>query len=214
MQRPLILKIFYVVIFAALIIGLAVYLYLNLISADSNVGENGDAKYLDFGGTHGRRQVILKMNGKDGEIGLVKSLTRSCSSKISGFEKSGKIDSLINLGENFNVIEISGLVGAHSENRQYFYLDSNSCPKPIGFVKNGNRAYNIYSDQPSFSMLDFNVDGWQDIGVEQRNYDANPILDGIREIYLYSPNSKEFVYQRLENYKQEEVCPTCNIEIK
>ena len=62
--------------------------------------------------------------------------------------------------------------------------------------------------------MDFNVDGWQDVGVEMRNYYADPIIDGIRDIYQYNPTTKEFVYTRSEDFKQDEVCSTCNSEIK
>lgn len=214
MQRAVILKIFYIISFSALIIGLGFYLYFSLVKADTSVGENGDIKFLDFGGNIGQKQMVLKVDGKNGTISVNQTMLSSCSQKIVGFEKSAKIDSLISIGEGFRVIEISGLVGAHSENRQYFYLDEKKCPQALAFVKNGSKVYNIYSDQPSFKLIDFNVDGWQDVGVEMRNYDADPIVDGMRDIYLYNPVAKEFVYSRSEDYKQEEVCPTCNSEIK
>ncbi|OIN90289.1 hypothetical protein CO019_00790, partial [Candidatus Berkelbacteria bacterium CG_4_9_14_0_2_um_filter_42_30] len=214
MFRQSIFKTIYIIFFLGVLAIASYYLYSNIAKADPIVGTNGDTKLLDFGGDIGARQIFVRISGKDGEMIVKRSFTSYCSQKLSGFENSVKIDSLVNLGGDEKLIEISGPVGVHAENRQYFFLDSNRCPKPLSFAKNGLVVYNIYSDEPSFKLIDYNSDGYLDIGAEYRNYDKNPLVDGVRDIYLSRPDKSSFVYSRSESFTWESECKECSGTIK
>jgi len=214
MFRQSIFKTIYIIFFLGILMIASYYLYSNIAKADPIVGTNGDTKLLDFGNNIGAKQIFVKISGKEGEIIVKRSFASYCSQKLSGFENSVKIDSVINLGGEEKLIEISGPVGIHAENRQYFFLDSNYCPKPVSFVKNNQKVYNIYSDEPSFKLIDYNSDGYLDIGAEYRNYDKDPLIDGIRDIYLFESSKNDFVYSRSEGFTWENECKDCSGTIK
>lgn len=214
MLRSTNLKIIYLTFFALLIIFGSYLVYRNYVGADINVGDSGDRQLLDFGGNIGRKYVFLRLEDKKGEIIIKKSSTEYCNYPLSGFESSVKIDGVFNIGSDLKLIEISGPVGVHSRSKQFFYLNSNSCPEPIPFVKDKVKVYNIYSDQPSFKVFDSDNDGFSDFAAEYRNYDLNPLVDGIREIYRFDNKSREFVYSHTENFQEGVDCPGCVREIK
>jgi hypothetical protein len=189
-------------------------LFRNYVGADINTGESGDRQLLDFGGTIGRKYIFLRLENKKGEIIIKKNSREYCNYPLSGFESSVEIDGILNVGRDLKLIEISGPVGVHSRSKQYFYLNNNSCPVPIPFVKDKIKVYNIYSDQPNFKVSDFNHDGFSDVVAEYRNYDLNPLVDGIREIYHFDNNNREFVYSHSENYQESADCPECMGDIK
>ena len=204
MIRKSAFKTIYLFFFLVVIMIIGYFLYSNIVGADPIVGETGDSRILDFAGNIGKKQIFVKFRAKgNSEIIVKKSLSSYCSQKLSGFEDSAKIGSLINTGNDLKLIEISGFVGVHSENRAYYLLGDDLCPKPIIFVKKDMIVYNIYSDQPSFKLQDFDGDGFVDLATEYRNYDKNPLIDGIREIYLYNPQKQSFGYNRSEFYQQE-----------
>jgi len=210
MFRQSIFKIIYIVFFLGVLGITSYYLYNNVAKADPITGTNGDTKLLDFGDDIGIKQIFVRINDKEGEIIIKRSFVSYCSQELSGFENSVKIDSLVNFGGNEKLIEISGPVGVHAENRQYFFLDSNHCPKPLSFAKNNRKVYNIYSDQPSFKLIDYDSDHYLDIGAEYRNYDKNPLVDGIRDIYLFKVDKGGFVYSRSESFTWEDECRDCS----
>ena len=214
MLRSTNLKIIYLVFFASIIFFGSYFLYRNYIGADINVGQSGDRQLLDFGEKFGRKYVFLRLENKKGEIIVKKSSAEYCNYPLSGFESSVKIDGIFNMGSDLKLIEISGPVGVHSRSKQFFYLNNNSCPEPIPFVKDNVKVYNIYSDQPSFKVFDSDGDGFSDVAAEYRNYDLNPLVDGIREIYRFDNNNREFVYSHSENYQEGVDCPGCVGEIK
>jgi hypothetical protein len=214
MLRSTIFKITYLVFFALLTIFGAYFLYRSYIQADINVGDSGDRQLIDFGGVVGHKHIFVRLENKPGEIIVKKNSREYCNCPLSGFESSVKIDGVLDVGSELKLIEISGPVGVHGRSKQYFYLDNNICPTPVPFVKDQVRVYNIYSDQPSFKVADIDGDGFADIAAEYRNYDLNPLVDGIREIYRFDNKTKEFVYLRAENYQEGVDCPGCIGEIK
>jgi len=214
MSRQSILKTIYIIFFLVITVAALYYLYTSAAKADPIVGEYGDKKILDFADNTGQKPVFVRIVGKDGEIIIKRSIISWCSYKLSGFENEVKINSLVDFGSGEKLIEVAGPVGIHAENRQYFYLDLNLCPQPIIFAKNNVLVYNVYSDQPSFKLLDFDSDGYLDIGAEYRNYDKNPLVDGIRDIYLFEPKNRNFNYSRSEKFVQETSCLDCAGEVK
>ncbi|MCX6812775.1 MAG: hypothetical protein NTW79_04160 [Candidatus Berkelbacteria bacterium] len=174
-------------------------------ASDPKVDENGDVQTLNFAGSIGDKKVFVPFSVDSGEIIIKNSAISYCSAKLFGFEQSVKINQLLKIADDISAIEISGYVGVHAENRQYFYLDDQLCPKPLAFVKNGETSYNLISDEPNFLLLDFNTDGFLDVASENRNYDLDPITDGIRDIYLFNSVAKEFKFERSENFHQAAV---------
>jgi len=188
-------------LFATLIvIFFAVYALLHSkIFADDLGG--GNKMDLNFSGSLGKKTVETIINGNVGKIQVNQSLFSSCSVSLTGFQKEAKIQGLVDFSPKIKAVEVRGIAGVHAENRQYFSVDGNSCPRPVAFVKNGIVSYNIYSDEPHFIVQDFNEDGFVDIASEYRNYDLDPILDGIRDIYLFTPGSQNLIFNRSEIFK-------------
>ena len=199
MLRKNLVRLIY--LFAALIIVFfAVYVLLHSkIFADDLGG--GNKMDLNFSGSLGKKIVEIIINGNVGKIKVSQSLFSSCSTGLTGFQREAKIQGLVNFSPKMKAIEVSGIAGVHAENRQYFTVDGNSCPHPTAFVKNGIVSYNIYNDEPHFIVQDLNGDGFIDLASEYRNYDLDPILDGVRDIYFFTPESQNFVFNRSENFK-------------
>jgi len=214
MFRTTTYKIIYLVVSIFAIAALTYFLYQNFIAADIEISANGDQKLLDFSADIGKKMVFLRFENKKGEIIVKKNLANYCRHSLSGFESSVKIDGTLDINDQLKLVEISGPVGIHSRSKQFFFLDQNHCPQPTVFVKDGQRMYNIFSDQPSFKIADFNGDNYPDIAAEYRNYDLNPLIDGIREVYYFNFETKSFVYDHSENYQDKENCLNCTGEIK
>lgn len=202
-MKKLFAKITYLLIAIAVIGIVGVFLFRSKIFAADLGG--GDQQTVDLGGSFGGKSIKVSISGNNGKIELEKNLFSSCKTNLSGFQNEAKISGTINLDNNEKAVEIVGLAGAHAENRQFFIADNNYCFKPLAFVKNGTMSYNIYSDEPNFLLQDFNADGISDIAAEYRNYDLNPILDGIRDIYLYNSSSRQFEFMRSENFQYQEI---------
>lgn len=202
MERQSAKKIIYLIVLILVLAAIGYIFYAGIVGADSLGGRVKEEKMVDFGGSTGSKEVSITFSGTSGKISLKKSIFSSCSHNLVGFEKAASIGPLVSIDSNRKALEISSPVGVHSENRQYFVLDQNQCPAPMSFVKNGAIDYNVYSDQPSFKLQDFNLDGLIDIGVEFRDYDKDPLQDGIREIYLFNDINNSFDFGRRENYQQ------------
>lgn len=204
MERKSISKIVFLLILILALAALGYVFYASVVGADPLTGRPGESKTIDFAGDIGKKEVSITFSGNNaGKISVKKSIISSCSHKLEGFEKTAAIGPLIVIGPGKKALEIAAAVGIHSENRQYFVLDQNLCLKPLAFVKNGVVDYNVYSDQPSFKLEDFNGDDWSDVGVEFRDYDKNPLQDGIRDIYLYHNEKNNFEFSRNETYQQQ-----------
>ncbi len=167
--------------------------------------EGGDQQIINLGSGLESRTVRTKVSNNKGNIEVEKSIFSNCSYDLSGFQDEAKIRGTISVGGGKKLVEIVGVAGAHTENRQYFSVDNNYCPKPIAFVKNGTINYNIYSDEPSFLLQDFNADNVTDLAVEYRNYDLNPIVDGVRDTYIFDSIGNKFDFSRTENFQYQEI---------
>ncbi|MCX6810959.1 MAG: hypothetical protein NTY30_04515 [Candidatus Berkelbacteria bacterium] len=202
-MKKLLYKILYFLSVIVIIGAVGVFIYHSRIFAADLGG--GDQQIIDLGNGLGGKTVKVIINGNNGKIEIEKSLFSGCGIDLAGFQNEAKIRGTISLGMEEKVVEISGTAGAHAENRQFFTIDKNYCPKPIVFVKNGAVSYNIYSDEPSFLLQDFNADGATDLAAEYRNYDLNPIIDGTRDIYLFDIINRQFVLSRSENFQYQEL---------
>jgi len=202
MLRNNIVRLIY--LFAVLIIVFfAVYALLHSkIFADDLGG--GNKIDLNFSGSLGKKTVETIINGNVGKIQVSQSLFSSCSTNLTGFQREAKIQGLLDFSPKMKAVEVAGIAGVHAENRQYFTVDGNSCPHPVAFVKNGIVSYNIYSDEPHFMVQDQNGDGFIDVASEYRNYDLDPILDGVRDIYLFAPGSQNLIFKSSENFKYDQ----------
>ena len=170
----------------------------------SDIG-GGDQQIINLGSGLESRTIRIAISNNKGSIEVEKSMFSNCSYDLSGFQNEAKICGTISVGGDKKLIEVVGVAGAHTENRQYFSVDNNYCPKPIAFVKNGTINYNIYSDEPSFLLQDFNADNVTDLAVEYRNYDLSPIVDGARDIYIFDSIGNKFDFSRTENFQYQEI---------
>ncbi|PIU24311.1 hypothetical protein COT12_01710 [Candidatus Berkelbacteria bacterium CG08_land_8_20_14_0_20_39_8] len=198
MLKPKSKSKYLIVISALLITAGSVFLFQRNIFA-SDLG-GGEENTVDFGGNIGKKIVRTQISNNRGKIEIEKNIFFSCSHQLGGFQDEARISRLINFGSQ-KALEISGIAGVHAENRQYFQIDSQLCPIPIVFEKDGNISYNIYSDEPNFLLQDFNGDQILDIASEYRNYDADPLIDGFREIYIFNASSNQFEFNRSENFQ-------------
>jgi len=196
-------KIVYCLLAIVVITAVGILLFRAKIFASDII--NGDQQMIDLGQGFGSRNVRVSVNKNVGKIEIEKNLFSSCNTELTGFQNETKIRGTISLGNNEKAVEVVGDAGIHGENRQYFTIENNFCPKPISFVKNDTVSYNIYSDEPIFLLQDFNADGITDLAAEYRNYDLNPIVDGTRDIYLFDRKNQQFVFKRTESFQYQEL---------
>lgn len=156
---------------------------------------------IDFGGRNGAMDVRLIISPSEKRIEIKKNFYSNCSRELIGFQDEVKIKSVVKIGKDIQAVEISGSAGVHAENKQFFIIDTNYCPLPIGFVKNSEISYNIYSDEPYFLVQDINADSYTDLAADYRNYDLDPIVDVRREIYIFDSVKNQFIYNRLESFQ-------------
>lgn len=202
-MKTIFAKLVYWILAIGVIAAAGSFLYHSKIFA-SDLG-GGDQKTLDLGLGLGHKNVRLTISNGNGKIEVTKNMFSGCESKLTGFQNEAKIRGTVSFGENLKAVEVFADVGAHSENRQYFIIDKNFCPKPISFVKNNLVSYNVYSDEPSFLLQDYNGDGVTDLAVEYRNYDLNPIIDGMRDIYFFDLNNNKFEFSRTDKFQYIEI---------
>lgn len=197
MKRNAILRIVYVVT-AITIILIAVYLlYANYIQADSVSEQIVSESMVDLG-SDGAKKVRLSISGREGTIRVYRSLYSNCEYRLTGFEKDLRVSSVIS-ATNKKIIEVSGFVGVHAENKQFFVLDDRYCPTPVAFEKNGVKEYNVYSDEPNFLVQDMNADGFTDLASDWRDYDRDPLINGFRDIYYFNPDTLTFQFNNRES---------------
>ncbi|MEI8061136.1 MAG: hypothetical protein WCG99_02480 [Candidatus Berkelbacteria bacterium] len=196
-------KILYLLVAIMAIGTVGAFLFKAKIFASDTGG--GDQQIINLGSGLESKTVRTAVSNNKGSIEVDKSMFSNCSSALSGFQDEAKIRGTISVGGDKKLIEVVGVAGAHTENRQYFSVDNNYCPKPIAFVKNGTINYNIYSDEPSFLLQDFNADNVTDLAVEYRNYDLSPILDGARDIYIFDSIGNKFDFSRTESFQYQEI---------
>jgi hypothetical protein len=193
-------RYFLQLILVAIIIAGASFFYYQAFANDSEMIEQ---QKIDFGGRNGTLDVRLIISPGEKRIEIKKNFYSNCSKELIGFQDEAKIKSVVKIGKDIQAVEISGSAGVHAENKQFFILDTNYCPLPIGFVKDSEISYNIYSDEPYFLVQDINTDSYIDLAVDYRNYDLDPIVNAKREIYIFDFERNRFVFNRLEFIKYE-----------
>jgi len=85
-----------------------------------------------------------------------------------------------------------GDVGVHSQTISF--VSSNMLLVKI--IEGKNIFRYIVSDSPNYLVLDYNNDGVDDLIVDNRNYNENPLVDIVRKYYAGSDN--DFVFDREE----------------
>ncbi|TSC94323.1 MAG: hypothetical protein Athens101428_366 [Candidatus Berkelbacteria bacterium Athens1014_28] len=196
-----------IIILAVLILGLFFIPY-SISLKEKNLQLGGESKIFDFGNDVGEKKVFLQFSDNRGKLYVKKNFYSYCYISLSGFEQSAVVNQLSIGHDQLKIIEVSGYVGAHSENRQYFYLDSNLCPKAITFEKEGELSYNIFSDEPNFILQD--DDGLINLIVEFRNWDTDPISETIRDRYFFESEKQKFIFAGSENFSYLNVLPDDN----
>ena len=190
MKKFKIKKIGYLVIVATILIACISIFLVEVTSRDfNNISDQYDARTLIF---FGKNKVIKAEIGKN-KVSVKKNFYTTCTNNLDGFEDQIVIDNTIKTA-NDNIFSISGYVGAHAENRQFFYLDEESCPKQIAFYKSNQKFYNIFSDQPNFELVYSENGDLKSLIVDFRNYDLDPTKDILRQFYDYDSANHQFNY--------------------
>jgi len=101
--------------------------------------------------------------------------------ELLGFEEDLTFCPTAFIGENNNnsFVCLFGEVGVHSENIQFVNLNSMEFVPIIN--NSGDSLKNISCDLPYFELLE--KDGQEQLYLDNRNYDKNPLVDIIRTYY-------------------------------
>lgn len=149
--------------------------------------------------------LLIKNNGdqKEFEISYKTGFFSNKNLKLTGFEEDIKEcqDQPVDLGKTGRAICLIGDTGVHSQNIQFIRKAGTGELEVIPFIRGENKTDNLTSDLPKFIKKDFNNDGILDLAVENRNYEADPLHDAIREIYLGS--AVGFIFDRAENIQYD-----------
>ena len=103
-------KNFFIILVVIIFSLLGVFYFRGFSSADPKVDKNGDLRIIDFGKNIGQKAIYLDFSNKaNPKIVVKRSVANYCSGKLSGFEDSAKIKSLVNIGKDKNLLEVFGL---------------------------------------------------------------------------------------------------------
>lgn len=192
MKKFKIKKTGYLIIVITIFIACISIFYTEVIGNDfNNISDKFDARTLSFSG----EAKIVKASIDENKITVRKNFYTTCSNELSGFENQIVIDNTIKT-QNGDIISVSGYVGAHAENRQFFYLDDENCPRQIAFYKSNQKFYNIYSDEPNFEVVYAENGDLKSLIADYRNYDLDPTKDILRQFYQYDSANRQFNYQK------------------
>lgn len=185
-----------------------IFLYKNRIFADQLHGDTISRQSItaDLDLDNKTEKVTVatyRSNNKNvSEIRISKSIFNEQSISLSGFEDNVKFcdQDIIRLSESDTYVCIVGDVGVHSQNIQLArYKDGK-----ITFAKfiNGpTGSENITTDEPKFN-IDTSVSPVE-FSIDNRNYDFDPVRNGVRSSYKYSnglftfTGSKDIVYSEV-----------------
>lgn len=195
MKRKSLLKTLYIILALLVILSGIFFLYKNYISADATTAEKIVETKVDLGDL-GQKKIRISTGSEGGNIEIERTFS-SCPAKLTGFEKDVDVSGVVIAGKK-KLIEITGPVGIHAENKQLFLVEPNLCLKAVAFEKNTAIEYNIYSDEPNFLVQDFNSDNYVDIASGWRDYDKDPLVNGFKDIYLFDSSSTRFKFSHRE----------------
>lgn len=131
-------------------------------------------------------------------LDVKESIFVNLNSILSGFEKEISFcpDKIIKKDGYPNMLCITGYVGAHSQNIQFFTLQNDQLDL-IKFSRDTTLGDSISSDSPNFG---FNLGPDSDkleFYADNRDYNKNPLVDIKRDYYYFKNNL--MMFDRLEN---------------
>lgn len=189
-------RVIYLIIFATFfLILLAIvvyYLIYSRIFADSTSGLeiSRQSKNWDVDSDDHKEAVSLAkyQNGSKNTFRLIvaKDNGKNYSLELTGFESEVgfcKDNELIPI-EQFKIICLSGYVGVHSQNIQLLLFDGTNL-KPIQFKNSESSENRITSDVPNFAFTDLNNDNLNELYIDNRDYEKDPVLDILRSYYYF-----------------------------
>jgi len=114
--------------------------------------------------------------------------------KLSGFEHDSGITSCndsFKFASNNQIICLIGDVGVHSQNLELISY-KNEHFTPVLFVDNSDvESENVFSDLPLVNFKDDSIE------IDNRNYDKDPLLKGVRSHYRFIDN--RFIFDSSED---------------
>lgn len=88
------------------------------------------------------------------------------------------------LGDEFrDILCLTGDVGAHSQNLSLIRVLDDKL-EPVYFMNGSDKLVNITSDVPNIQIKDYNNDGKNELVIDSRDYDNDPTIDSIRNVYI------------------------------
>lgn len=168
----------------------------NNIKADSNLGIFKSKK--DFRVVLDGQQIKFSIksysqNSINRNYLFKNTLFRIKQTELFGFEDDINLCNrpIVKLGEK-EVFCLIGDVGVHSQNIVFFDKDIS----PIEISEGENISKNLITDSPNYQLLDYNNDKTDDLIIENRDYDKNPLSNIIRKYYIGTNSG--FVFDKEE----------------
>ena len=185
-----------------LLIGGAFLFYKrNSIKADSNLGTFKSEKEINIVLNKKKFRFVIKSyieNGINRNYLIKGNIFKTKVMELIGFEEN--INSCQKPTPKLNdkeIICLVGDVGVHSQ--AITFVDENISIVKIN--KAGIIEKFITSDVPNYLIQDYNNDGYDDLIVDDRDYDNNPMTDVIRTYYLGSTDGFTFDKKELVEVK-------------
>jgi hypothetical protein len=176
--------------------GLFLYFNKNSIRADSNLGTFKSEKKFNLILNNKNFKFIIKSYSSGGvsrNYLIIDNIFKIKQVQLLGYEDDFNLCNrpIIKLRKE-ELICLIGDVGVHSQTIAFFNKNLNQ----IEINKKDDNSRYLVTDIPSYQIQDYNSDGFDDLIVEDRNYDKNPIVDIIRK--YYSGRSDNFVFDKEE----------------
>lgn len=190
-------RLFLNIVAIILIIGGAFLFYnRNIIKADSDLGTFKAEKEFNLVLNNKKFRFIIKSYSKNGinKNYLVRSnIFKTKQVELLGFEDDFNLCNKPTLKfKDKEIICLVGDVGVHSQSIAFIGQD-------LSLVKVDERGiikYGLTTDVPNYKILDINNDGYDDIVVDNRDYDKNPLADFNRKYYLGKDDA--FIFDKEE----------------
>lgn len=180
-----------------LVIGGAFLFYnKSIIKADSELGVFKSEKEFGFELNNKKFKFRIKSYSKDGlnkNYIIRSSFFKTKQVELLGFEDDYNLCSkpTIKLKDK-EIICLLGDVGVHSQVVSFINQDLSN----VAINDNGAIKYSLTTDTPSYQILDYNNDGYDDLIIDNRDYDKNPLVN-IHRAY-YSSTNNGFIFDKVE----------------
>ena len=189
-------KLFLNIVILILIMGgLVLFLNRNNIKADSDLGTFKSEKEFNLILNNKKFRFTVKSyskNGNDNNYLFQRDFFRIKQTQLFGFEDEYNLCSKPTLKlKDKEIICLVGDVGVHSQAISLVRQD-------LSLVKINNNVSTNYltSDVPNYQIQDYNNDSYDDLIVDDRDYDKNPMIDVVRRYYSGGPTS--FIFDKEE----------------